>query len=294
MTSFIVWVGRDFKKDNNQTISSLNFASDSRISWNYGNGDKWEMGKKLFFSQTSPEIFGFTGDVLICYFILTHIINLIDINNFLVNVKTKEEKQDKIKLKINEIFNSYPNNRKENFSIFYGTRLKESNQSEFALLKIKYDKTEKDLTFENLDLSKQDFYLDGSGEAVIKNQTYDWEITALEKQLYRFGERLLSREYFSLFCEAIESNKDKQSNNIAQIVSLYRSGTAKPTAYVHQDKNTNHKRIYFYGIEYDSPYDNTNIEFRNKLFERCDKNGEVLQKAQRQPKVNQPKNKVKE
>lgn len=265
MTSLIAWIAKD-----SRSISSLNFASDSRIYWD--KNDKYEMGKKLFFSQNHPEIFGFTGDVLICYFILNHLINLIDITNLIKNCNTINEKNEAIFNEIKKIIDCYPRNRIRNFNIYYGTRLGKSNQCKFGLLRIEYKNNK--LSKEELNLLEKNYFIDGSGKKTIEEMIYQYKKKLKENIL-------LSREIFSAFCDSINSNLDNCTNNIAQVVSLYRDHSAQPIGYVSSDE-----KIFLYGIECMQNYlDNPSIQFRDSLYQRCNLNATLIENAQRQPKI---------
>lgn len=271
MTSFIAWIAEDCK-GYDKKVSSLNFASDSRISW--GDTEKYEMGKKLFFSQHFPEVFGFTGDVLICYLILNHLVNIIDTTTLLSGINSISEKQRIIFSEINKVKDSFPVSRIANFSIYYGTRVGEGNDCSFGLLKVRYKKPS--LTKESLDFKKTNFYIDGSGMYSLDKKTFEWKNEESKEK------KLLSREVFGAFCESINSNEDVRTNNIAQIVSLYRKFNAIPIGYVDMEK-----RLFLYGVECNKNLikDNRNMQFRDHLFQRCGKNGEIIANAQRQPKI---------
>lgn len=269
MTTFVLWTGVD-----NRGITSLNFASDSRISWANVN-DKIEYGQKLFYSQKYPEIFGFTGDVTLCKSILPHILTYIDTLDGISRCSSIMAKQELIYQEFEKFINNYPSTQKNNFSIFYGTKYNTNLHAEFGVLEIVYNKKLNKLDKKNhiLENKNKIFKIyDGSGKEIAQKFDYLWEKSDVGGY---------SRAVFGAFCDAINSNEDRQTNNIAQIVSLWR-GRENPivTAYAH------HKKIFLNGQEITdtSLLIEKNISIRNHLFEICDHQGNRLVDAQKQPR----------
>ena len=58
MTSFIAWVGVDSRGP-----ASINFASDSRITWDEFGKVGWNNARKTFACNSFPDIFGYVNDV---------------------------------------------------------------------------------------------------------------------------------------------------------------------------------------------------------------------------------------
>jgi hypothetical protein len=72
MTSLASWIGIDSRGQ-----SSIYIVSDSRISW--GENAVWNYGRKVFASRTTPEIFGYCGDVLFPSMFLSQVVDSISI-----------------------------------------------------------------------------------------------------------------------------------------------------------------------------------------------------------------------
>lgn len=88
MTMLASWVGID-----THGIGSAYIVSDSRFTWN--NNTFFDYGKKVFASNTYPEIFGYAGDVLFPSIVLSQIVEMID-SGLLFTPNTSCEEKNKL------------------------------------------------------------------------------------------------------------------------------------------------------------------------------------------------------
>ncbi len=72
MTTTVAWASY---KHGNPT--ALSFASDSRLSWS-GDGPYWDFGRKIFWCKSSPDIFGFAGDVVCQSTVISQVCDIFD------------------------------------------------------------------------------------------------------------------------------------------------------------------------------------------------------------------------
>lgn len=124
MTTLISWLGVDQRGP-----TSIYLASDSRISW--GAADQWNYGGKLFIAQSSPEAFGFCGDVLFPLLVLGPLCQRIDANKILAACSNFHEKLERIRRSVEVSFKEYPTSQKRPFQIFYISRTGQGMTCEF-------------------------------------------------------------------------------------------------------------------------------------------------------------------
>lgn len=72
MTTLISWVSRD-----QRASSAIHVASDSRITWG-SERNRWDAGRKVFASATTPDVFGYCGDVVFPALVLGQIASAAD------------------------------------------------------------------------------------------------------------------------------------------------------------------------------------------------------------------------
>lgn len=269
MTSLVAWVAVD-----SVGPSALYFASDSRITW--GDGRRWDFCKKVFSSNTEPEILGFCGDVLFPVQALSQVISLIDSGYLYEKSDSAREKFIKIAEVIEQIYSTYPEPHTSPFTIIHGVRLGEGNVTRFEVSMLTWSKLdgfkmEFIPTLEKFEQSDPKLIIAlGSGTGVIKNIGSLWEQSDVGGT---------SRAVFSSFCEAVTSGTDACTGGAPQLSTLQRKGVGKPLGYVSSD-NT-----YLSGIVVNKNCNLNNIKFYNSFFEICDPVTRARKdSAQRQPK----------
>ncbi|MBA5630333.1 hypothetical protein [Moheibacter lacus] len=267
MTLIVSWIGVDQKKNGNQ-IASLYIASDSRFSW--GKNGKYDYGVKVFGCINSPEIFGFSGDVLLPSNIINQLITQIDYGIFFNDTDTKEIKSQRIYKFISEAINLYPKFAlNQNFNIIYGTRI----SHEFKLFKYLYDYKSEEFTYEEIELPliSTKVYSGGSGA-----EEFNKNFENLERESH--NEYRTSRGVYQCLIKTLNNMKDIYSGGTPQIVGLYRIKNSILFGSVINEK------LYLYGREYLQKVNVENIEWRNENFERTNpKTGKILDGAQKQP-----------
>lgn len=246
MTSFIAWVAVD-----ERAPSAVYFASDSRLSTNTWH---WDYGRKLFASQTYPDIFGYVGDVLFPSQILSQIIDLIDSGVLFSPKDDVDEKLKKIKFFLYQVASEYPN--LGDVYIYYCSRFdkdgKSSMQSSFRMYRLCYRNNQWLSERIGMPMKSGSIVIDGSGKEYVKDAIKEWE---------QSPHKDTSRSMFSAFCDALERAKDSRSGGAAQLVGIHRKGNAKYFGVVHKNKR------YFLGLPVSNPENPNNINWFNDIFE---------------------------
>ncbi|MCO4204065.1 hypothetical protein [Aeromonas taiwanensis] len=259
MTTLVVWVGADSRGP-----ASLNIATDSRISWNRVT---WDFGRKTFVSKETPDIFGYVNDVMFPTMILGQVVSLIE-SGCLFSVMDSVEKRFNTVFKyIEKAFISYPDRHKQGFSIFHASRENDGMKSIFGLNVITAKKSNGIWVINSEKLAiptiSSSLCISGSGKLIAEKWTGRWDSSS---------QGGTSRAVFSGFCDAVLSGEDHHSYGAPQIVSLYRKGNGNNIAFSMKNKS------FLSGVEFLSDIDigGCNIDFRNRFFERCQSNGELL------------------
>jgi hypothetical protein len=269
MTTLLSWTGID-----THGPASIYIASDSRISW--GDGKYWNVGRKVFASKTSPEIFGYCGSVTFPIQILGQLIELIDSGLLFVAEDCFVVKLEKIRAKIGESYRSQPISQHDKCEIIYASREGSRMSSTFHAAIIKVSSA--GVFIENCILPKTSGIIAsaGSGKLSLQNSYDEWVGPVI---LDPEGRERTSRSVFGAFCDALRSEKDPYSGGAPQLIGLYRDGPANSFGIIYNDSR------FMNGMEVgQSPYLN-NVEWRNNLFERCcGETMKILKQAQRQPK----------
>lgn len=265
MTSFIAWLGSDSRGP-----TSLYFASDSRISW--GNDPKtWDTGRKLFATQTTPEIFGFTGSVLLPQAILTRTCDFIDRGfRSRENSNSPESRAEWLAAMVVSEVKAHPQKRLDDFSIFYGLRSGEGmpDRSHFNLFHIHWSSREEAISTISVEipLVSSILKLHGSGTSSLKKWAISWKES---------DQGNTSRTMFSAFCDSMSSGEDKLTGGEPQLVGLYRNGNARVFGVVTKNGPSMEGSLNP-PIAIDA-----DIEWRDALFQRVNRAGTPLKSAQR-------------
>jgi hypothetical protein len=269
MTTLLSWTGVD-----THGPASIYIASDSRISWGFGK--YWNVGRKIFASKTSPELFGYCGSVTFPIQILGQLIELIDSGLLFVSDDSFEVKLEKVKTKINDSYRSQPISQRDGCEIIYASRVGSRMSSTFHVAIIKVNA--KGLTVENCLLPETSGIIasTGTGKPALQNSYDEWIGPKVKDPQ---GRGRTSRSVFGAFCDALASGKDPYSGGPPQLVGLFREGAAKSFGVIYSGSR------FMNGLEVNlGPFLN-NLEWRNSLFERCcGETMNILKKAQRQPK----------
>lgn len=245
------------------------FASDSRVSWDKSN--IWDCGQKVYASSAAPEIFGFTGYVVIPQSIISKACQLVDRGLRSPNdEKSIEGRADWMRTLVQREAEKHPQINDEDFTIFYGVRTGHGmpGRSSFHLNSYTWDSKIQRLAHACVPMPECSAVLktSGSGSESLKKVTDIWEGS---------DQGNTSRTMFSAFCDALRNGEDPFSGGEPQLVGIYREGPAKIFGVVTENGPS------FQGQLDTSLSHLAKIEWRDSLFQRVDAYGNVLKKAQR-------------
>lgn len=130
MTTLIAWVGSDQRGP-----SSLNLASDSRITWN--DGRRWDRAQKIYAAGREPLLIGYCGDVYFPALVLPGIISRVDSGIIPGGGRLMASVQDSIRREWRE----YPVVEQRTVVILIAVRVGSKMNSEFLLTRMKYSQS---------------------------------------------------------------------------------------------------------------------------------------------------------
>jgi hypothetical protein len=263
MTSLAAWVGVD-----SRGISSLYFASDSRITWDRSR-TAWNFGKKLFASKTTGDVFGYCGDVLFPVIFLGQLQSLLDSSILFDGTETPLQRHKLVAKMVEDSLDTYSNEERSDLVILHGARGGRSLKSEFHIWNLSWSKTtgwtDTEIVLPNE--SRLALAL-GSGADELKKWGTIWQRP--------LGG--VSRAVFGAFCDALRSGTDPKTGGAPQLVRLYRDGPGLAVGIIYKGHR------FLQGISIENGLAADSVEWRNALFERCDgKTLTILKNAQRQP-----------
>jgi hypothetical protein len=248
MTSLIAWIACDSRGP-----ASFYVASDSRISWRAPT--IWNFGKKVFASVHSPDLFGYTGDVLFPFIFLSQISDFINVSNW--TASNAEERHARFIQFAESALDNYPETQRNSFSFLHCTREHHGLQSRFHLWNTGWAPSTGwfDSKYKIPSESSLVGAL-GSGKGTIEEFDRQWRASDVGRT---------SRGIFSAFCDAILSDKDQLSGGAPQLVGLYRRGSGEHFGVIHEGVR------YLGGLPLNDQLASAlRVEWRNNLFERCD------------------------
>jgi hypothetical protein len=248
MTALISWVGVD-----QRGASSLYLAGDSRISWNNEKG--WNAARKVFASRTSPQLFAYSGDVLLPMQILSNVLTLIDNRVSLgVNISIGA-RVAVLREMIRAAVEDFPRDERRDFTILYALRDGAFLDSVFYLFAIEFSRST-GVTHRVLTMPPRSGIIVqlGSGSASVRTTYQRWTASDAGGT---------SRAAFGAFCDAIRSATDLRTGGAPQLVRLYRKGNGAEVGIIHDDARYINGGVVGYSTDLDA------LEWRNELFERC-------------------------
>lgn len=264
MTTLIAWVGADSRGH-----ASLYLASDSRITW--PGGQRWDMGTKLFSCPGRPEIFGFCGDVVFPTQILPKICQQLEMLDAFSEGASFNEKLNWVSNAIEQALSEYPTAMKVPFQIIYASRVGEGMAATFHVGVVSLTSNGK-LATDLCAVPVESGLIEkaGSGEFSVSDWYSRWQRSDVART---------SRAVFGAFCDSLNSSEDPSSGGAPQLLGLYRKGPPRVFGVVWKGKR--------YRLGRQSPSNDTesNVEWRNCNFERCDPYTlDVIEGAQKQPR----------
>lgn len=265
MTSLTAWLGADSRGP-----TSLYFASDSRISWGKDRRG-WETGRKVFACQSSAEIFGFTGYILLPQSVITRVVDLIDrrVLPSLCDCSPSTRAETLAAVMRREV-DSHLQPFEDDFSVFYAARQGEGMppHATFHILEVYCNAARRSVDVFPFEAPAESSMLvaHGTGAGAVRGWVNRWSLS---------DQGGTSRAVFSAFCDSLRSGEDPRTGGEPQLVGLYRQGHARQFGVV----STNGPSI---GGMLHLPVDTrARIEWRDELFQRVEPSGRLKKAAQR-------------
>ncbi|MCK1288989.1 hypothetical protein IVB41_34365 [Bradyrhizobium sp. 44] len=268
MTTLAAWSGVDPRGP-----SSLYLVSDSRISWgSYLN--RWDAGRKLFACKSTPDVFGYVGDVLFPSLMLGQIIAAADDGALFPTGASAEARHaivaETVKVSLGSRFNA-PD---RSFAILHGARDGSGMNARFRLWTLTYVASTWTRaavwTDEELSIDKTQSALHtalGSGGRAVKKQNEDLQYDPQGRT---------SRAIFWAFCDALKNKADPLSGGAPQLIGLYRTEMGKSYGITYEGHR------YYQGLLVPDSAHLNGIEWRDVNFQRVDgATMQVLHGAQR-------------
>lgn len=271
MTTLICWISRD-----PNGTSAAYLASDSRITWG-SDARRWDSGRKLFASKSSPDLMGYCGEAFFPSQVLGQATDLID-NGLLWQADVEpDERSRRLVDFIKSAAGRRHNAVEADFQIVHVARRGQSNASAFEVKTLKYQSFDSSWTSASVDMSaigqnSAQVLAIGSGAAHLQAETDRWE------QSDQGG---TSRAVFGAFCDALKRGKDPLTGGQPQIVGLTRKGAGQVYGF------SDGLSAYLYGSPIADPELRQLIEWRDDCFQRIDgQTLKLMSNAQRQVRPN--------
>lgn len=278
MTTLFSWTSVDSRGP-----SGLYIASDSRISWVDNDGvasARWDIGRKLFACTTSPDVFGYSGDVLFPSMLLSQVCSLIDKGILFLATDNPPQRAERLRALLERELNEYPAPHRRDFSVFYGTRSGErpipyragtvQPSIKFHLFVIRWSVSVGWTSFEVAQPDSSAITAaDGSGKNALDEHVLRWADSDVGRT---------SRALFSAFCDSLASGDDSKTGGAPQLVRIGPAGPAASIGIIWHDS------LYLFGQRV-PPEMARGAEWRNLAFEECDPDTRLRRTtAQRQPR----------
>jgi hypothetical protein len=253
MTTLVSWIGAD-----SRAPSSVYIATDSRISWDE---KTWDFGLKTFASPNTPDVFGYSGDVLFPSLLLAQFCAGLAAGIYEGDWATRFRA---LRQFAEHSFAHLAPDQRRQFEIVHCGRDGSGMKSRFSVGILSLTRQ---LVFaedvpeipERSDI----VHLGGSGAAELGQK---WE---------RHSPGNTTRALFRSFVETLESGADPKSGGGPQMVGLYRVGTGRTFGIRYR------QRRYLGGGPV-HPRTAGEVDWRNEWFERIDGvAGSRLPEAQR-------------
>jgi len=251
MTSLASWIGIDSRGP-----SSIYIVSDSRISW--GDNAIWNCGRKVFASRTTPEIFGYCGDVLFPSMFLGQIVDAISAGQFrdIVDPYVRAEKLLRYAQCGREGFPVI--SKQDSFSILYCSRTGMGMDTHFRAFLIGYSSCDDSWSLDEQEIPQKSgkIIVLGTGSRAVNDWDQRWSGSS---------QGGTSRAFFSAFCDSLASGSDSRTGGAPQLVGIRRTLPAEHYGVIWDGHR------YLLGLRItDEDTCHGVTEWRNALFERCD------------------------
>lgn len=247
MTTIIAWAGVD-----QRSVSSVYIASDSRISW--GNSHRWNQGSKTFAAPSTPNIFGYWGDVLFPSMALPTVVDQLGAGV----MRRRGSAFGDITNSIRRLWTDYPQREHKDFGIVMATRRRDNMDAVFELAVVTFEAATKTWDIREIEMPRSSarLHIAGSGAREVRNAESLWKESAQSGT---------SRAVYSAFTEALAQGADPYSGGPPQLVGLRRIGSGVRFGTVYQGKR------YIAGARVTQRAARiAHVEWFNELFERTD------------------------
>jgi hypothetical protein len=271
VTTLLSWLSVD-----NRGPSAIYVVSDSRITW--GSSERrWDSGRKVF-AVSSPDIFGYCGEVLFPSLILSQLADLIGRGLLWSGDCSSIDRHLIVVGYLKSALARRHNAPNRDFTIVHCSRSGSGLDSDFNMWRLDYRAASNSWSDTAIEIahSKNSKFLVafGSGSDVLKKSIARWNATPQ-------GET--ARALFSAFCDALDTGEDPLSGGMPQIVSLDRKTNGKVIGFVSQDTR------YIHGVPVEASPTLANIEWVDRLFQRISPDTlQLLSGAQRHARVETP------
>lgn len=263
MTTLIAWVSVDATGP-----SAAYLASDSRITW--GPEKRWDSGRKLFASSTTPDLFGYSGEAFFPSQALSQALELAD-RSILWTLETPpEERHLSLVHFLKTAYHRRHNAPEFDFSIVHVAR---GTGREFKAWTTNY-------------IAKNRSWMDTPiGEAsVVEHSDLILTLGSGSKKFMTDMRRWTnsdqgntSRAIFGAFCDALKAGRDPLSGGEPQLVGLALKGPGRMLGYCTEDK------AYIFGSPIEPDEALLSLEWRDATFQRIDpRTLKLVEGAQRQ------------
>ena len=245
MTSLACWRGVD-----SRSPSSLYIATDSRFAWPDGNCT--DGNQKAFISSSSPDIFGFCGEVRVPTILLPPLETC-----GLAASESAHARHAELLDRLVAVIASVATSRSRPFTVVHGSRDADGMASQFYVWCVHWSRTTGLVDVaEALPSDSALAFVVGSGERSVTRQDLKWKRSEIGRT---------SRAAHSCFCDSLRSCADPMSGGGPQVVRIFREGGAETIGLVFNGER------YYRGTVVAPSHDAVRAtEWRNELFERWD------------------------
>ena len=271
MTTLISWMSVDSRGP-----SAIYVVTDSRITWG-SQARRWDSGRKVF-AATTPDVFGYCGDVLFPSLVLGQIIDLVGRGLLWTSESDPEERHVALFKYLQTAYGRRQNAPDQAFTVVHAARRGSKMKGEFMAWRIDYAPGGRGWTDVRLDTSDHGksrvVVTLGSGSEPLNRELENWRASP---------QGATARSLFSAFCDTLEVAADPLTGGVPQIVSMDRKSEGKIFGFVADGQRYVHGSPISYSPAQES------IEWVDRLFNRMSpKTLELLPGAQRQVRVVAP------
>lgn len=236
---------------------SLYLITDSRITW-VNPGERWDAGRKTFYSPVSGDVFGYCGDAYFVPIVLGQALNLGTLGTIDLPLLSSTQRHERFLRLVESAIAKVETKHLSSLSLFHGAREGELMNSRFRLWRSEYNARSGEWTDEELDLAYGASYLahvDGTGAAHVQRVADKLEKTPAAGT---------SRAAVHAFCKALHEGADPYSGGPPQLVGIWRKGPARQFGFCW------HGKAFIAGMEVPRTANHSTVDWFNHLFERCD------------------------